>query len=584
MTASKATEVAASFVELDAGQSSSFSSNFNATAATFQHPMSSTAAASKPLVSHHIVAASAATSPSEPPVRWRTATKHSPTDPSGGANSSAPRKPSYVGLSCSVSGYSPSNRYTSPDGRRTSPEQIPVSQNPQTLDSVNLVLDSMRQQQQQQANNNNHKMSANGHDVTDRAAYYASSSSSTTTTTRVFSSTYREVSPGSDSGSSGVGAGPLVQKQIERIYGGKAQSVRATSPPVTSPDEASEEDATPQRKSSGGGFFSKRFGLSKQKDRQSVNDKRLVEEERSRNGAGDSSPLDFKPLKVPAVFRLLRPEFREQLKSNSCQIPGDRTSPVKEPRQPTSAAAADADAKRRERVIPLTVENGSKAETKERVIPIQKTSEKFLPEEVATSAGGVANTKPSKLNATPAGHAVTSPGLVMSSGIAPSPKKVPAEQRKEPEPSPSPPPKKPDSPVGQQQQQSPRKAPSPTKSEENGNGVAQPDSILEVEEEEEEEELDDISPEDFDPAAVGGIHERTQLGTILEEDNESTASGSQLNLAKTNGNGTAPAPTAAKRSAARNGDGVGAAGRGDAASPQQEVRDGHYFIKVRKLS
>ena len=35
---------------------------------------------------------------------------------------------------------------------------------------------------------------------------------------------------------------------------------------------------------------------------------------------GESSALDFKPLKVPAVFRLLRPEFREQLKSHSCQV------------------------------------------------------------------------------------------------------------------------------------------------------------------------------------------------------------------------------------------------------------------------
>ena len=36
-------------------------------------------------------------------------------------------------------------------------------------------------------------------------------------------------------------------------------------------------------------------------------------------GEGNNA-LDFKPLKVPAVFRLLRPEFREQLKSHSCQV------------------------------------------------------------------------------------------------------------------------------------------------------------------------------------------------------------------------------------------------------------------------
>merc|ERR1719420_1942523 len=93
----------------------------------------------------------------------------------------------------------------------------------------------------------------------------------------------------------------------------------------------------------------------------------MAEEERSRNGSGGgggggesapSSPLDFKPLKVPAVFRLLRPEFREQLKSNSCQIPGDRTSPVKEP---NTAAAKDTSPAKKERVIPVVVENGGAA-------------------------------------------------------------------------------------------------------------------------------------------------------------------------------------------------------------------------------
>ena len=91
----------------------------------------------------------------------------------------------------------------------------------------------------------------NGHDVADRS--YFASSSSTTTTTRVFSS-YREPSPGSDSGSSSAGSGNLVQKQIERIYGGKVQSVSATSPPdsddAMSPPHV-DSNATPQRKSSG---------------------------------------------------------------------------------------------------------------------------------------------------------------------------------------------------------------------------------------------------------------------------------------------------------------------------------------------
>ena len=54
------------------------------------------------------------------------------------------------------------------------------------------------------------------------------------------------------------------------------------------------------------------------------------------------------------------------------------------------------------------------------------------------------------------------------------------------------------------------------------------------------------------------------------QDNESTASGSQLNLlaAKMNSGG---APTAAKRSVVSNGNNGGV---------EQEVHDGHYFIKV----
>ena len=33
-----------------------------------------------------------------------------------------------------------------------------------------------------------------------------------------------------------------------------------------------------------------------------------------------SNALECRTLKIPAVFRLLRPEFREQLKSHSCQV------------------------------------------------------------------------------------------------------------------------------------------------------------------------------------------------------------------------------------------------------------------------
>ena len=86
-----------------------------------------------------------------------------------------------------------------------------------------------------------------------------------------------------------------MQKQIERLYGGKMTLVR--SPEPKSDDSSPEEN----------GYFAKRFGMKNEGPTEVPN---------------GSSPLDLKsPLKVPAVFRLLRPEFRELLKSNSCQVP-----------------------------------------------------------------------------------------------------------------------------------------------------------------------------------------------------------------------------------------------------------------------
>ena len=558
--------------------------------------MTSTAS-KQPLLSHHVTA----NPPSgvERPVRWRGPVKNSDFVVSNNVNNNGngggtPKRPSYVGLSCSVSGYGAANRYTSPDGRRTSPEQIPVRSGPQILDSVGLVLAARGSMRQQQASNNNNNGSSmkNGHDVTDRS-YFASSSS---TTTRVFSS-YREPSPGSDSGSSSAGSGNLVQKQIERIYGGKVQSVSATSPPdsddaMSPPAHAhGDSNATPQRKSSGGGFFSRKFGLSKQKDR------KLVEEERSRNGSnGDSaasnSPLDFKPLKVPAVFRLLRPEFREQLKSNSCQIPGDRTSPVKEPHAPSAAARDDAAKTKKERVIPVVVENGAanKPTSNARIIPVQRTSERItdtaskptsLPVTITRTTSSSENSVAKPASSSPldpeASHSVTSPGLVMSSGIlqqqqqkSASPPK-PVEERREEAPPPATPTRRSESPPPPQH--SPQRSFDSTG--ENGPTLVQ-EPILEEDGEEEaaEEAEKEISAEDFDTAAAGGIHEMgAQLCTIMEEDNESTASGSQLNLlAAKNG-----APMAAKRSSALSNGNNGVEGTEHA---QQEVHDGHYFMKV----
>jgi hypothetical protein len=101
-------------------------------------------------------------------------------------------------------------------------------------------------------------------------------------------------------------SGTLVQKQIERLYGGRVHSVRLTSPEPKSPesDEMSPNEMSEHKVT--GGFFAKRFGIVKQKDYS------------KRRDADDSStaanhPLELKTLKVPAVFRLLRPEFREQV-------------------------------------------------------------------------------------------------------------------------------------------------------------------------------------------------------------------------------------------------------------------------------
>ena len=62
-----------------------------------------------------------------------------------------------------------------------------------------------------------------------------------------------------------------------------------------------------------GGFFAKLNGICKMKDHST---RKVVE---ATHGS-ENSQVDFKPLKVPAVFKLLRPEFREQLKQSSCKI------------------------------------------------------------------------------------------------------------------------------------------------------------------------------------------------------------------------------------------------------------------------
>eukprot|EP00095_Tigriopus_kingsejongensis_P007238 maker-scaffold435_size171904-snap-gene-0.26 protein:Tk07238 transcript:maker-scaffold435_size171904-snap-gene-0.26-mRNA-1 annotation:"hypothetical protein SINV_10887" len=377
---------------------------------------------------------------------------HEHTDPN---QSPRERKPSYVGLSCAVSGYSSYGRYASPDGRRlTPPAQIPVSCPPQTLDSVRMVLHQDVHLRQARSN---------GSDEVDRAYYPTSHTRKVTqtgevttieTVTKFYTTNprknqgLRESSPnGSDSGAESGGSltggstpnnsnnhpngGNLVQRQIERLYGGKVQSVRSRYSPES--DSLSGDEA-PEKES---GFFTKRFGGSKPREG-GARGEIATWEEKARNG---SNPLEFKPLKVPAVFRLLRPEFREQLKHNSCQIPSDQIIPPKKP--------------------------------SERIIPIQRD--------------------------TPA---------------------------------------------------------------------AKPVEIEECVHEHDEEILD------YDDQ-YEGVAERAILGTIIEEDNESTASGSQLNLA-----------------AARNGHLQSARHQREAAvmiKPEpdlsdlglsQDVKDAHYFIKL----
>ena len=181
-----------------------------------------------------------------------TGDNNNPNDPS--------RKPSYVGLACAVSGYSDFIRYTSPDRKTTPPQKFEVPE-PQILDSINL---NMRQQQ----NNQSPPVRGQGQDSPDLAGYYPATtrkivnSGGIETVTKFYNNNninngLRETSPGG-SDTSSVGSdrsfssgGNLVQKQIERLYGGKMLTVR--SPEPKSDDSSPEEN----------GYFAKRFGISK---------------------------------------------------------------------------------------------------------------------------------------------------------------------------------------------------------------------------------------------------------------------------------------------------------------------------------
>ncbi len=503
------------------------------------------------------------------------------TSSSNSNNSS--QRPSYVGLSKAVSGYSAFNRYDD-DGsgeggysrRKKSslgigPNQIPVASEPQTLDHSEIIglrdgSDSMRQ-----ITTHVVASSSNGHDATDRAASsnnsYSFVSSSSTVKYHYSSPNSRGDSPMSSEKTlspESNSAGNLVQKQIERLYGPSRTASTEDERIITSPingnggehnNNSSSNSSTPQRKNSGG-FFAKRFGLSRQKDRHTANDSKILEERDARSNG--NNPLEVKQLKVPAVFRLLRPEFREQLKSSSCQIPGDQTttpSPTKKKMTPPSGAtvARESIVASKERVIPIQRSDGnvvkmtngnsnsnnddavpvssrlvqqdlntpkrgaervipiavSPPKPRERVIPIQRSPERLLDSITPPTKSEVKpiEEQPSLLDN--ASHEVTSAALVASTM---------KEQR---------------------------------------------NSIPEVEEEEEEEEVVVEQDEVEDPyEGVGGVHECAPvLTTIMEEDEKSTA-GSQLNL------------KAASRQNSQVDENV-------SKVEGQEVKDGHYFIRVR---
>ena len=282
---------------------------------------------------------------------------------------SVARRPSYVGLSHAVNGYTPYSAYSArPAQKKISPPiQIPVSP-PATLDSVGLVLSQDQYHKSitefeavmrdlsngsfdmGRPQRNTDMIDATGvpskrHIISNGDNFFPKTHSrqiidegdkkSVEIVTKFHSD--EEHSPTYRSSPSRQN---LVQKQIERLYGDTLCQV--TSP--TSSDNGSPDK--PERKISGG-FFAKRFGITKMKDHST----RKVESSESQ------SPVEYKPLKVPKVFQLLRPEFREQLKQSSCKI----------------EIPQETDRVKQERIIPIRRENGDKksGENGESVVPVK---------------------------------------------------------------------------------------------------------------------------------------------------------------------------------------------------------------------
>jgi len=608
------------------------------------------------------------------------------------------RKPSYVGLSHSVNGYTPYAPYNGRQKKISPPLQIPVSP-PRTLDSVTLVLnEDSYQKSVSEFETVMRDLSSTGlemgrpernTDITDNAGMKGKLQNGES----FFPTTHSKqiISDGEggraveivtkfhcDDAHSPTYTSPggsrqnLVQKQIERIYGDTMSTVRMTSPePRDSPERLSspgdsnstgengEEQldisVAKERKTSGG-FFAKRFGITKMKDHSTKKD-RLID-----TNSANNSPMEFKPLKVPAVFRLLRPEFREQLKQSSCKVAIPDEDSSKERIIPIRREGEESPA---DRILPISVVSPTKngvnnnvtsegGESKERVIPIRRENgggssvtpkrpaglvapkvNGFSPAQQANAMGlrqnGVSKPTPTsearngkgsdqngskqnvvrKLSPLSPKHIVVPPSSGEKPAITPKP-----EHLKSPPMSPTPPasPSSPPTPVRSQTSpvSPPLEAPEPAKKEEvveeepspveedtvspvevtpspplativpqtlnnninNNNNQKEVESpslasprSLDSSYEDNEEDYPEEFYEQYQHQPTGGLRERELLCPIMEEDNESTASGSTCNLATPRDNNTV----------------IGGQFSPDdpfLATDRGEVQDGVYFIKV----
>jgi len=317
------------------------------------------------------------------------------------------RKPSYVGLSHSINGYTPYAPYSGRVNKISPPLTIPLSP-PKTLDSVSLVLNQDSYQKSlgefesvmRDLSSTTVTMGRpeRGTDFTDHSRISSDERTllinSHNNRDNFFPKTHSRQLIGEGEGakveivtkfhsdgdhsptyrSPGGSRQNLVQKQIERLYGDSSiAQVRMTSPePRDSPERSNGSASDNDSGSDGGvctvdkkksnGFFAKRFEMNKSKDHSSpsLND----------TSTTDNTTTEFKPLKVPAVFRLLRPEFREQLKQSSCKIDIPLTEDQK--RERIIPIRREGDTEQKSLSNGSNQENGTKSVSKygERIVPI----------------------------------------------------------------------------------------------------------------------------------------------------------------------------------------------------------------------